>query len=304
MSFMKYPSIENHYNEKFISRIKEKFPDLRYAIFEKIDGMNVSVVIEGTKVTGVYSRNGHEISQGEYKKFFDNLKWALEYPCCDEIPQDCIIYGELFSNNIQKNIMYFEKGNETLRFRIFDIFLTDKELTDKPRFLNVDEWSKYGFNNPCWMTPCYASDLTLEEALAFDVENTFSKTSENTETHIEGVIIRPMIETQLSPCDRLILKKKTEKFREVCKTKKTIPVSQIVVEGFEEFINENRVNSVKSKRPYELPRETGILINEVISDAIEEFQKIRRELSEEEILSIRKNYSRPVANLIRGLSRS
>ena len=98
----------------------------------------------------------------------------------------------------------------------------------------------------------------------------------------------------------MIIKKKTEKFREVSKTKKTIqPVSQIVVEGFEDFINENRVNSVKSKRPYELPRETSILKNDVISDAIEEFQKIRRELSEEERLSIRKNYSRPIANLIR-----
>lgn len=297
MSFKKYPSIENHYNEKFISRIKEKFPNLKYAVFEKIDGMNVSVVIEGTKVTGVYSRNGHDISQGEYKNFFDNFKWALEYSCCDEIPANCLIYGELYGNNIQKNIKYLApSSSRSVQFRIFDIYLTEEN-----RFLNITEWREYGFNNPFWMVPEYARDLTLEEALEFDVENLKSKTSE-VDAIVEGVIIRPMIETQLSPYDRLILKHKTEKFREVRKTKKAIPNSQLVVEGFGDFINENRVNSVKSKRPYELPRETGALINDVISDATEEYQKIRRELSVGEILSVRKNYSRIVANLIKSLS--
>lgn len=313
MSFMKYPSIENHYNEKFISRINEKYPNLKYFITEKIDGMNIQFVFENRELKGIYTRNGQDIFSAKQYDFFSKrllilannffLEGIKEY-------KNFIVYIELYGNKIQKNIKYTtDPDNDWTYYSILDIYLNDEH-----RFMNFDELEKLREETLLCFAPVYEQGLTLEEALKVNVE---TLRSIEAEIHydgmfvplsekgsfpipiVEGVIIRPMVETQLSLCDRLIIKKKAEKFREVSKTKKTIPVSQIVVEGFEDFINENRVNSVKSKRPYELPRETGILINDVISDAIEEFQKLRRELSEEERLSIRKSYSRSVANLIR-----
>ena len=311
MSFMKYPSIENHYNEKFISRINEKYPDLRYFITEKIDGMNIQFEFENSELKGVYTRNGQDIFSAKQYDFFSKrllilannffLEGIKEY-------KNFIVYIELYGNKIQKNIKYTtDSDNDWTYYSILDIYLNDEH-----RFMNFDELEKLREETLLSFAPVYEQGLTLEEALNVDVE---TLRSIEAEIHydgmfvplsergrfpiptVEGIIIRPMIETQLSPCDRLIIKKKAERFREISKTKKVIPISQIV-EGFEDYINENRVNSVKSKRLYELPKETDVLIYDVITDAIEEFQKLSRSLTEEEIKSIYQSFSKKLKSKV------
>ena len=311
MSFMKYPSIENHYNEKFISRVNEKYPNLKYFITEKIDGMNIQFVFENRELKGIYTRSGQDIFSAKQYDFFSKrllilannffLEGIKEY-------KNFIVYIELYGNKIQKNIKYTtDPDNDWTYYSILDIYLNDEH-----RFMNFDELEKLREETLLSFAPVYEQGLTLEEALKVNVETLrsieaeihydgmFVPLSERGRLPIptvEGIIIRPMIETQLSPCDRLIIKKKAERFREISKTKKVIPISQIV-EGFEDYINENRVNSVKSKRLYELPKETDVLINDIIADAIEEFQKLSRSLTEEEMKSIYQTFSKKLKSKV------
>lgn len=310
---MKYPSIENHYNEKFISRINEKYPNLKYFITEKIDGMNIQFEFENSELKGIYTRNGQDIFSAKQYEFFSKRLLILANKfILDSIKEykNFIVYIELYGNKIQKNIKYTtDPDDDWTYYSILDIYLNDEH-----RFMIFDELEKLREETLLSFAPVYDQGLTLEEALNVDVETLrsieaeihydgmFVPLSERGKIPIptvEGIIIRPMIETQLSPCDRLIIKKKAERFKEVSKTKKVISISQIIVEGFEDYINENRVNSVKSKRTYELPRETGVLINDVLTDAIEEYQKVSRQLSDEEIKAIRKNFSRSVSNFLK-----
>ena len=308
---MKYPSIENHYNEKFISRINEKYPDLRYFITEKIDGMNIQFEFENSELKGVYTRNGQDIFSAKQYEFFSKRLLTLANKfILDSIKEykNFIVYIELYGNKIQKNIKYStDPDDDWTYYSILDIYLNDEH-----RFMNFDELEKLREETLLSFAPVYEQGLTLEEALNVDVE---TLRSIEAEIHydgmfvplsergrfpiptVEGIIIRPMIETQLSPCDRLIIKKKAERFREISKTKKVIPISQIV-EGFEDYINENRVNSVKSKRPYELPEENDVLINDIITDAIEEFQKLSRSLTEEEMKSIYQTFSKKLKSKV------
>ena len=308
---MKYPSIENHYNEKFISRINEKYPNLKYFITEKIDGMNIQFEFENSELKGIYTRNGQDIFSAKQYEFFSKRLLTLANKfILDSIKEykNFIVYIELYGNKIQKNIKYTtDPDDDWTYYSILDIYLNDEH-----RFMNFDELEKLREETLLSFAPVYEQGLTLEEALNVDVE---TLRSIEAEIHydgmfvplsergsfpiptVEGVIIRPMIETQLSPCDRLIIKKKAERFREISKTKKVIPITQIV-EIFEDYINENRVNSVKSKRPYELPKETDALINDVIADAIEEFQKLSRSLTEEEMKSIYQTFSKKLKSKV------
>lgn len=301
MNFIKYPSIENHYNEKFLDKINKRYPNLRYFITEKIDGMNVQFVFSDGKLVGIYTRNGQDIfTAKQYAYLYSKLSDIAEYFLSSAIKDynNFIVYVELYGNNIQKNINYSQsKDKEWSSYVVLDIYLGNEN-----RFLNFDEIEN--LNLPCF-APVYARDLSLNDALKFDVEGTESVRAKvhygekNNIPIVEGVIIRPMVETQLSPFDRLIIKYKTDKFREVNKTKKHIPISKISVEGFSDFINKNRISSVLSKESYELPTQMGKLINDVITDAINEYQKLVKKLSDDEIKSVRKTYSRVVSDMIK-----
>ena len=301
MNFIKYPSIENHYNEKFLDKINKRYPNLRYFITEKIDGMNVQFVFSDGKLVGIYTRNGQDIfTAKQYSYLYSKLSDIAEYFLSSNLKDyyNFIVYVELYGNNIQKNINYSQsKDKEWSSYVILDIYLGNEN-----RFLSFDEMEN--LNLPCF-APVYARDLSLNDALKFDVEDTESIRAKvhygekNNIPIVEGVIIRPMVETQRSPFDRLIIKYKTNRIREGNNTKKHIPTSKISVEGINNFINKNRISSVLSKESYELPTQMGKLINDVITDAINEYQKLVKKLSDDEIKSVRKTYSRVVSNLIK-----
>lgn len=308
ITFKKYTSIENSYDEEFMNKVKAEMPkDLTYVVQEKVHGANVSFICDGKQIefakrTAILETEEnffqhHEILEKYKEKVFSVFKTLKErYP-----DLQCIsIFGELFGgmyphpdikkqnnlNLIQKGI-YYTPGHE---FYSFDIYLTFEH--DKPNYLSLEEtnniFKQFGF--------FYAKTLfegTLEECLQHS--NQFESTIATdlglpyiTNNICEGVVIRPVIPMYLRNGNRVLIKNKNPKFAEIKNGRKRqhTEIRQNISAALKEalnlglsYITENRLNNVLSHiGEVDLSKDFGKVLGMYCKDILTDFIKDHNDL--------------------------
>lgn len=237
-----------------------------YVMLEKIDGANIQFIFENGELVGVASRNQlveedydfnsykKVIQQPEFVELFDRLKKI-------SIEKPVNLYGEIYSNNIQKNIHYGEHTN----IKFFALQLNSNYVG----FIAF----KQIIANDNLIVPVVGHYGSIEEALKFDVNN-FKSIVANNDEIAEGVIIEPINYWD----SRRIVKFKSDKFKEIKPVKKqtTSPEVKNLQCMFQDgYLTENRLKNVISH--YDLSNIDNILkykiVNEFVKDAKEDFIK-------------------------------
>lgn len=281
MQHLRWPSIENHYREKFIADFIGQFPILPripFVISEKLHGSSVQVGFDpdGTRYIGTRRR-----WLPESEKFY-NL-WGI-LPQYDDIlepfrniavsRQETVrLYGELYGGRVQKGVDY--GPDQKLAF--FGMAIDDV-LVSHFSFMNILR----GLDVECPIVPIIEVISTmnaLEVALSYDTNFNTRAGPDTDGNTCEGIVIRPYmahIVDRLGRC--FMVKKKNPEFMEKkAKKKEPVPENTEVARlnaEFMRYINEARLQSVFSKHgPIAEPVQIGEYIRHVIADAFSDFEK-------------------------------
>lgn len=329
IAFKKYNSIENHYQENFINKIKEANSGLsvQWFVTEKIHGCNAQISYDGKDI-----RYGKRTSYIENEKFY-NIKEVLgQYSDAlityynqleilglelDKI----IFFGELFGGSyphpdvprntkcsqIQKGV-YYTPNHE---FKLFDICITFKD--GEYRYL-----SGYDFINTCKTfglphVPVLDANISLEKALAFKNDGESRVYSEYNLPQIqdnimEGIVIRAWYsDLWISPEHRAIIKSKNDRFKEVSHQKKKVVEHKDVPEHIQNILNDlsiyvtpQRVENVISHFGEISLSQFGEILKAVNLDVLEDFEKdnnVFNTLEKNELNFVRKQLSAQVARV-------
>lgn len=306
--FKKYPSIENHYRKKEIDYWLSKFPELgneRFVLQEKIHGSNIQIIFDNDNMF-VASRN--RILDNE-ENFYD-VRGVLQRPDYAYIVNQFInlsknkkqiirLYGEIFGKGVQKGVDY----NVDREIRFFDIsydgiFQPENELSRIFSELKIDVLK--------FLVPVFAVTDNLQDAVDMDIE--FNSKLNSIEGNIaEGVVIKPADKVYVSQQGSIFyLKKKNEKFNEKQKSPKQPtdedPVLNKAIEDFNNYINENRIQSHFSKEgEIENPSQTGNYIKGILDDVKEDFLRDNGVLKfdEKDLKLIFKSGTKEIVKLLR-----
>lgn len=327
----KYNSITNSYDEAFIEKAKDKLlerniTEIDLVLLEKIDGSNFSIVFKDNAISfcSRTQKLGENANFNNFQQVIrrDNILDKLKKLHNRLNNVDMIVYGEIFGGlyrciskgiKVQKRVEYCEDN----RILFFDIFIGDEESGNylsyeafydictkenipivKPMniFRNVkpDELLKLFKETPNEFTTTIPALLKEYNENNIISDLSYSKPRE-TETIAEGYVIRGYNhEIMISDFDRFIIKNKTDKFSEI----KNSSNNNVARLNLDNYINTNRVLSALSK--YDSDTNIGIIINEVINDAINDYEKDNNvKVSEDEAKNIRKRYSSFIAMQIK-----
>jgi Rnl2 family RNA ligase len=272
---LKYPSMIGERHEESISYLRSypAFADAKWMATEKIDGSNFSVRFdrEGVKL---FSRT-QEITSAEFNGLQRILLPILFQPWAKALHaavpknyESVTLFGEIFGAGINKRVYY----GKSKYVRFFDILINDEVFQSYSTLQTLAIPAGY-------LAPVLATDLTLEEALAF----TFNEDSRLTPANYPGQNIAEGAVLRLQDCCdnyaakiRPILKRRNPAFLEGALriipsvvTDKKLTIKQLN-EQFCELINENRAINLMSKFP-ELPIPEAIPL--LLADAKEDFWK-------------------------------
>nr|WP_306671476.1 RNA ligase family protein [Endozoicomonas sp. ONNA2] len=312
MEFIPFKSIETWSNKRYIDRRfrhEPKLKDALYAVTEKIDGANFSVIIERAPKQFRYFSRNREIQAEKpffgapeelkiYQEDFKKIQNALGTMKC----QSLTVRGELYGLGINNRIAYgdkkqfapfiIEKDGKPETYHQFRGFMADMQFTHlKP-------------------VPVLADNVSFEEALAFNPENLVTRARMNTKTPssqaatasaeptvhdcIEGVVIQPCD----SDGEPFLLKKRAKQYLEIEKKgprlgknvqsdKKTDANS---FSGFSNYVTENRLINVISNIGELTPEgNLGDYINQTIKDAKIDYCKNNPEVTMEDRLPKKEN---------------
>ncbi|MBF84614.1 MAG: hypothetical protein CL489_09080 [Acidobacteria bacterium] len=273
MKFFKYPSLENHYRNKYIQKIRfTDAVDKEWVATEKLHGANYSIYwdsrsgeIRSAKRTGFI---------GEEKFFNHEQADRVVYPKIKECQYEngyLIFYGELCGGNIQKGVDYSEEQ----RFVCFDIAVVRDDEPDKLTFFSYDELT----------TLCDALGIERAPEIArgsfkdiLQLDNIFN--SKYGVFIAEGFVMKPVVTHWLPNGSRMAIKSKNSKFSEKAKSdkkpKKPRELSEnetYYIDGVVDYLTENRLNNVISKKGEVDKSMFFLLMGELIQDAIEDFDK-------------------------------
>lgn len=291
--FNNYSTLENHYNGKFIERIRNNGFDVTesWCAREKIHGTNFSYIVtkdsiqpakRSGPITPGESFFGHEVI---FKKYAEGLR-KLQETCFDTIYQ---IFGEFAGPGIQKNVNYGEKD-----FYVFDILVTTPHSSEY-----MDD---YTLEMICTtlglkMAPLLGrgkfedlvklpndfdivvgvyNNLIEESGLKFANNNVF-KIASGKDNIAEGYVLKPCYPKFLPNGTRVAIKCKNSKFSEKAKSDKPIKpkavLSEIdadVLQKFSEYVTLNRVNNVLSKLGPVNAKAFGMVMGLTVQDILTE----------------------------------
>jgi Rnl2 family RNA ligase len=311
MEFYKYPSIENSYREKFVDMVMghPEFPRAGWQVTEKIHGANFSFVVD--KQTGeVRVGKRSSLTDGGFygcQEVLDRYRDRILNLSTDELLDGCDaiqIYGELYGDGIQKGVTY----SEIKDFAAFDIRCiqgTDSRFMGTVFVESLCEF--YGVPH----VPVIDTGCTFEAAMAYSGEFDSLIGYERIRGNAaEGVVIKPMSPMFLHGGSRVILKTKSDKFKERSSAKK-VRVSDpftdemtAALDSLLEYLNENRLKNVLSKLGEVTQKDFGVILGGLCQDVIEDWSKdndwgvmdkkhrkaVTKELNKQGALLVRRNF--------------
>lgn len=254
LEFVKFPSLENTYQQKYIDKILSMEIKGQWIVTSKVHGANYSIwmkeidgelIIKPAKRTSFISEDekffNHRPVFEKYKPLLEKLFYHLG---CKEL----IVYGELYGGNIQQGMCYSLEQD----FIAFDLKVDGIVWNKTQAFFILKE-----YHIPT--VPVLGIFDTLEEALGVNeyytsllIRNGFNGDERHKEE--EGIVIEPVTPCYEHNGSRVYLKKKTKRFMEkkisVNKTMTPVELDNKVSKLIEEsklYITESRFSSVVSK---------------------------------------------------------
>lgn len=283
MAYVKYTSIENHYQDKYINGLLLNIvgiEDMLFQITEKFDGSNFQIEI--TKNSVRYGKRSTWLAEDESFYDWQTIVRQTKVMKFIEAAQSYLknktdqinIYGEIFGPAIQKRIQY--GANKDIRF--FEMKING--LWKSPKFMEefMTELNSFELH-----TPILGIVKGLEAALEFNTEistklfEKYDKGNYDEAQEMEGVVIKPYEEALDYRNSHVIIKKKNKKFAEkmgaTIKERKETKYTDLQVE-FLTYINENRMCSLISKEGEpESPKDIGKYIGLLSQDCFNDFAK-------------------------------
>lgn len=282
MKFVKYPSLTNHY----VAR-KKRFINLadEYVATEKINGTNVSILVDQENNIAVANRNAILTEELAYRpwntlaQFVADQKdlvltWtnavrnlAKEYGNIVQVH----FYGELYGSKVQK-MAYQESLDKVRRIRFFDIHV----LFDNDRRLALSQESMLTILGEDYTVPVLRAGKLID--LIQDAEELQSQLGD---CLAEGQVYKPKNAYFFAPDSHgnihyPVIKHKYDDWAEKCKTK--VPQEVVyteselkLIEAIESRVTLQRVSNVLSHGDIDpIPENTGVVIKAVLQDIKEE----------------------------------
>jgi Rnl2 family RNA ligase len=302
MEFKKYNSIENSYQDDFISSIIEQgFGDLDYVVQEKVHGANLSFITDGQNILSA-KRTELILASEQFfnsKLVQDNYKdkiLALYATVSKQFDTKTVtIFGEIFGGGYPHSDITKDDNSKLVQRGIYycptnDFFAFDI-LLDNDKYLDVETASRL-FENFGFI---YAKTLfkgSLKDCLAFS--NEFKTTipleyglPELNGNICEGVVIRPIQPSFLRTDSRVLIKNKNEKWAENNNCIDKAILSKLLHEGEElsdeasflceeihKLITQNRLTNLISKIGEVNPqKDLGKVLGLYNKDALTDFMK-------------------------------
>lgn len=284
MAFVKYNSIENHYNGKFVDFCKVKLAGEkhRWHVTEKVHGANLGFysngdIVKVAKRTSFIGEENFYNSSHVFEQYKENVRQlALD------LGVPVVVYGELYGgfyngesgavgNRIQREVQYCPHND----FIAFDILNLETKT-----FLNFSDVLMYSEKHGIPTVPVMGTTTSLDQALAWHNEfGTFVPHMHGlapiANNIAEGLVIRPDTDLRLANGSRVIFKSKADKFKEVAKEslgKKIASlhsdVTAAVIAAIRPNLTRNRMDSVVSKYGDTVPFE--VLLRALVEDAVSE----------------------------------
>lgn len=273
--FVKYSSIENHYQEGFLERCPEG--EIFWCVTEKIHGSNFQVYYDGENFL-IGSRNRFlNLTDNFYglQALVEEIKPNL-IACYNDlvIKKPLTFYGEVYGDGIQKGVKYCKEH----KIRFFDLKY-DGEYVPYGVAINAFEYYQIPYIRPIKYINAKATNVIDLVDTRFNSTFAEDEYAELEDNICEGVVIKPFYqELKTIKGNRVIIKKKNEEFREKAHVSKNVIKADRWVdykkdlEALTPYINENRFDSVFSKEPYQ--RENfGDFIKAYAKDVIEDAEK-------------------------------
>ena len=293
--FEKYSSLENHYNGKFIEKIRNASFDVTepWVAREKIHGTNFSIIIERDAVTCA-KRTGPILAGEDFfgyeivlKKYNDSIK-AVQHTIKEGSSMQ--IFGEFAGGGIQKGVDYGEKD-----FYVFDILVKTAEGTNQ----FVDDYmmeticNTFGFK----LAPLLGRGKFDElSKLPNDLDVVVHRYNKAIEAHglkeanstpfqvevenknvAEGYVLKPCYPKFFPNGTRVAIKCKNSKFSEKSKSDKPIKakailtdVDKVALSTLAAYATLNRVNNVISKIGQIGLKDFGKVMGLTVQDILEE----------------------------------
>jgi Rnl2 family RNA ligase len=310
MSFTKFGSIKNSYDNKTTNSILKYTPDKTvWCIQEKVHGANLSI---GKDINGVWvAKRSDRLSKGASFYGWENNyeRWSVSYnKLVSElveqkivIPDDnVIVRGEIFGGlypdmpslvkHVQRGVYYCND----IQFIVFDIQVNDT-------YVDIDVAMSMARIAGFDVLGIKKTFKSLSEAIAYNCESTRSsiyKLYNMPELDvnlypniIEGIVIKPIKAFKTCHGSRACLKKKTSAFCEIVniKNKKVIlPVLNEYID-ISEYMTIERYNSAISKIGRENATIQSVgkeIIRDVTVDYIEDHLDVNRELLNKSITKV------------------
>ncbi|CAL1777424.1 RNA ligase 2 [Acinetobacter phage vB_AbaM_PhT2] len=299
MSFIKYSSLENHTNDKFIQKCFEAVANgegtvnTEFVAREKIHGTNFSVIITPDSIQAAKRSGPIAITE----KFFgyEDLMAELDV-IFKEIQQDLVknvpsfksiqIFGEYAGGGIQKEVDYGPKS-----FYVFDIFMDAPDSGFSHGWWSDDNVQAFCDYRGLKIAPLVARG-TLEQLLKLPVEfdsivpsltweNMYSVHAQPApkDNVAEGLVIKPNSPMFLPNGSRLAIKYKTDKFKEKGKGKAPkipVPLSDAdkeLLNKLSEFSTLARISNVASHIGELTPKMFGKLLGMTMHDLLTEAER-------------------------------
>lgn len=331
MEFKKYNSIENSYQDDFISSITEQgFGDLEYVVQEKIHGANLSFITDGQNILSAKRTElildseeffNSKFVLANYKDKILNLHKALS---ADINTKTVTIFGEIFGGGyphtdipkddtaklVQRGIYYCPQND----FYAFDILLNNDKYLDVETASGLFE--KFGF--------IYAKALfkgSLKDCLAFSNEFKTTIPSEHRLPELdsnicEGVVIRPIQPSFLRTGSRVLIKNKNEKWAENNNYIDKAILSKLLHEGEElseeasflceeiyKLITQNRLTNLISKigevnPKKDLGKVLGLFNKDTLTDFFKAYKDRYDSLEKHESKAVNKFLNKHAGQLI------
>ena len=313
MKFIKYSSIENGYRKLFIDYIKEHldFNDVTWQVTEKIDGSHLSIIVDCDTMETRYAKRSC-ITDDTFMscgvvadKYLDSAKMISEEITMlnSEICIDTIqIELEIFGQGIQNRVVYGAKDVVAYDIRITGV--RDDKLF--PAFLDplevVELCDRFGMPH----APILADGLSFDDAMAFNIHFNSAIKDGVENNYAEGVVLKPSKVMYLGNGNRVVIKNKSDKFKERMKSKR-VKREEIwtdrmndVYETINQYINHNRLRSAISKIGTITNKDFGKLMKIVSLDVLDDWAKdYEWDVDKKEQKSITKKMNREISNLIR-----
>lgn len=260
MEFKKYSKMINSFDKEIIKYFLAEDNNILHEIFEiteKLHGANFSIIAYPDGELKFTTRNKILKSDESFYGFLQVMaenKYVCLYDLLRELSssfkKDVRLIGELFGGKIQKGVFY---GNDK-QFRWFNLMIDNQYITPK----KTDELLKRVMDLKVPLIGYKTNEnedfLDFISEIKSDYQSQFTPHKYDQDNICEGVVIKPYERNIFIDDSQFMIKKKNEVFLErksaskkVREKKDVEPIVQEWIDIMSEYINDNRLDSVKSK---------------------------------------------------------